>query len=375
MLRLSTTVAAVADVLTAYDTLRLYSAATETGAYALILAQPLVAGQTAYSFLDLAGTVGTWYRTTYYSASSSQESQPGPAFSPAGAAAGIEPARPQYLTPRYYLRQRTGMDASALYTAVATSNGSVVAGAASIVVDTPANFAQDAIVTISDGQQTENVLCLGVGSAALTISPTQYAHPSGVCLVTPGPAGSLADVISDASDLIDNYCQRSFYQQTVTETQRLIVDVEGRLFLRPRTLPVTSVASVAVRLMDGTTLDLTTANVQIDSGGRTVLVTPYLAPGSLAGLATPLGPLTRMTVGQVTTTYTGGYAELPQGVVRACVAIITHLLSDAAANAAGLAGIKSMSIAGQLSATRADPGADLPDIAKRLLAPYQRRAV
>lgn len=375
MLRLSTTVAAVADILTAYDTLRLYSAPTETGSYTLILSQSLVAGQTAYSFLDPSGAVGTWYHTTYYHTTSSQESQPGPVFSPAGAAAGIEPARPQYLTPRYYLRQRTGMDVSQLYTAVATSNGSVAAGASSIVIDTPANFAQDAIVTISDGQQTENVLCLGVGSTSLTITPTQYAHPSGVCLVTPGPAGSLADVISDASDLIDNYCQRSFYQQTVTETQRLIVDVEGRLFLRPRTLPVTSVASVTVTLMDGTTTPLSTTNVQLDSAGRTATVTPYLAPGSLSGVASPLGPLTRMSVGQVTTTYTGGYAELPQGVVRACAAIVTHLLSDAAANAAGMAGVKSLSIAGQISTTRAEPGADLPDLAKRLLAPYQRRAV
>jgi hypothetical protein len=235
-------------------------------------------------------------------------------------------------------------------------------------------FGAGDLVTIADGQQTENVLCTATAVGQLTVSAMQYAHAGGTCVSSPGANGSLSDTISDASDMIDNYCQRAFFGQNVVETERLIVDVEGRIYLRPRVIPVTAVTSLVVTLMDGTVLSLANTTVQIAAGGRSVFVTPYLAPNSVVTAAGMSAPFWRGSVGQVQTTYTGGYTVLPEGVVRACIVIVTQLLAEAAANAAGLLGLTSMGIAGQLNVTRTPMGADLPPLAKTLLAPFQRRA-
>lgn len=286
----------------------------------------------------------------------------------------IEPARPAYCTPLRLVRQATGINLAPYYGGLSSTTAAVAAGATSLPVASGAGFAANSLLTISDGELTENVWCSAVAGNTLTVSATQSAHAGGTCVSSPGASGSLADTIGDASDIIDNYCQRAFYQQTVTETQRLIVDVEGRLFLRPRVIPATAVSAVTVTLMDGTVLPLTTTNVQIAADGRSVFVTPYLAPDSLLAVGALAAPLWRGSVGRVTTTYTGGYATLPEGVVRACIVIVNQLLAEAAANAAGLAGLQSLGIAGQLNVTRTPMGADLPPLAKTLLAPFQRRA-
>ncbi len=328
MLRLNVTVADVADVLTAYDTLRLYSAATETGVFALLLSTPLVSGQTAYSFLDPAGTAATWYRTTYYQSFTTAESAPGPAFSVAGAASAVEPGRPHYITPRHYARQATGNETATLLGALANLPSAAIVGATSLVVDQPGSFSANILVTISDGANTENVLCLGVGSTALTVTPLQFAHAAGTCVSAPGSLGSVADTLADASAWIDNYCQRSFYGGTITETAALIVDVEGRIALRPRNPPATALSALSVTLADGTALnvDLSQSIAQIAPGGRSVAVLPFV---SGSGLLPPLGPyLSRTAVGQVTYTYQGGYSSIPADVVRACVELTSDLLAN-----------------------------------------------
>ena len=278
------------------------------------------------------------------------------------------------MSPWRLARQATGVDLTPYYRGLTTMTAATAAGATSLPVVNGSSFGPGDLVTISDGQLTENVLCSGFSPSALTVSATQYAHAGGTCVSSPGAKGSLADTIADASDMIDNYCQRAFFSQAVTETERLIVDVDGRVYLRPRVIPVTAVTAITVTLMDGTVIPLANSVVQIAAGGRSVFVTPFLAPGNLPALGAILPPFSRNSVGQVQTVYTGGYATLPEGVVRACIVIVNQLLAEAAANAAGLLGFASLGIAGQLNVTRVPMGADLPPLAKTLLAPFQRRA-
>lgn len=59
-----------------YDKVRLYRAASETGAGSLLTTQSLVSTQTNYSYQDTAGALTSWYYYTLYNSSSLDESQP-----------------------------------------------------------------------------------------------------------------------------------------------------------------------------------------------------------------------------------------------------------------------------------------------------------
>ena len=67
-----------------FDSIRLYSAPTRGGTYSLVTTITLVAGDTIYTYSDVAGTTTTWYKVTFYNSvtlneTSLTETEPFPA--------------------------------------------------------------------------------------------------------------------------------------------------------------------------------------------------------------------------------------------------------------------------------------------------------
>lgn len=75
------------------------------------------------------------------------------------------------------------------------------------------------------------------------------------------------------------------------------------------------------------------------------------------------------TTGVVTANFTH---SIPDVVVQAARVTAVERLEQVLARQAGMAGFRSLSLAGQLTAGRADDPDGLPERAKRLLAPYRR---
>lgn len=282
----------------------------------------------------------------------------------------VEPARPAYITPRHYIRQATGVQTSGLVAAIANTTAAVVVGATTLPVDSALGWTIGALVTISDGSLTENVLCSAVGVSSLTISPTQFAHAGGTCVSAPGASGSLADAIAEASAEIDNYCRRTFFAGTITETLPLVIDTHGRLFLRPSNAPVASVTSAVVVTGDGVTLpiDLTNSTVQIEQGGAVVYIFPALASTNYL-LPVSNYFLPRGVTGVVQLVYQGGFTIIPQDVQRACVWLTSDLLADQWNSA----GYQSQTLGSRSFALTAKGTTVLRERAEKLLSLYRRK--
>jgi hypothetical protein len=58
-----------------FDNIKLYSAATRGGTYALVTTIALVAGDTLYTYTDTAGVSSTWYKVTFFNSVTSNETE------------------------------------------------------------------------------------------------------------------------------------------------------------------------------------------------------------------------------------------------------------------------------------------------------------
>jgi len=74
MIRITITVANIADAMALYTHIRLYSSTEEDGTYTHLAYVLLVAGVSTYTYDHIAGTLDTWYKCSYYNASPSRES-------------------------------------------------------------------------------------------------------------------------------------------------------------------------------------------------------------------------------------------------------------------------------------------------------------
>jgi hypothetical protein len=74
MIRITITVANVAEAIALYTHIRLYSSEEEDGTYTHLAYVLLVSGVSTYTYDHLAGTLDTWYKCSYYNTSPSRES-------------------------------------------------------------------------------------------------------------------------------------------------------------------------------------------------------------------------------------------------------------------------------------------------------------
>jgi len=74
MIRLTIQVNDIATVIAMYDTLRLYRSDEREGTYVLIGSVALSVGSSTYVYVDVDGTPDNWYKSTYYSTSTTNES-------------------------------------------------------------------------------------------------------------------------------------------------------------------------------------------------------------------------------------------------------------------------------------------------------------
>ncbi len=74
MIRLTITVANIADVMALYTHIRLYTSSTSGGTYTHLAYVTLVAGVTTYVYDHNDGTLDTWYKSSYYNTNTSVES-------------------------------------------------------------------------------------------------------------------------------------------------------------------------------------------------------------------------------------------------------------------------------------------------------------
>lgn len=74
MIRLTIQVPNIDDVMVLYTHTMIYTSSTETGTYTYLADVLLVAGQSTYTYNHLTGTTDTWYKSSYYNSSTSDES-------------------------------------------------------------------------------------------------------------------------------------------------------------------------------------------------------------------------------------------------------------------------------------------------------------
>lgn len=177
-----------------------------------------------------------------------------------------------YLRPSDIQRAPINLDISSLIGNVGhVDTAGVAAGATSLPLREPLQvaLAQYARIVLFDGIATEEAQITTAAIAGvrnLTVSPLQFAHPSGTEYLTDGTIGSLADVILHASSRIENECHQSLLSQSYTDLLRVRVTAknirrDGGLKLNPIHYPVSAVASLQLQydnvLTDPIVIDVT----------------------------------------------------------------------------------------------------------------------
>ncbi len=196
-------------------------------------------------------------------------------------------------------------------------------GAISLQVNSAAApFPQSGSFTIwiLDGPRSERLTASVTDATHLAVpAGTQAAHSASASVSSAGVAGSLADVILQASATVEYKCaqgpdggERGLWQQSRVETlsgpgMRAAIDRDKTVRVRPFHFPVVSVASIALQFgaQPSTTLDLT--YLTLADGARSIEV-----PSPLFQTSTPPGylatgyALPRARGFDVTLTYVGG---------------------------------------------------------------------
>lgn len=118
----------------------------------------------------------------------------------------------------------------------------------------------------------------------------------------------LAALITNASDFIESFCNRTFAPNSYTETRN--GSGTNRLFMREA--PVTAVASVTI---DGFPVAAATNAVSPGFVFDDLMV--YVRPGGFPCLFTK-------GVQNVVVQYTAGFATTPAAVAQACIELVAH---------------------------------------------------
>lgn len=74
MINLTIEVADIAVVIAMYDQIKIYTSDAEGGTYTYLDSKYLLAGVSIYTYLHLAGTTDTWYKSSYYNSGTGVES-------------------------------------------------------------------------------------------------------------------------------------------------------------------------------------------------------------------------------------------------------------------------------------------------------------
>jgi hypothetical protein len=168
-------------------------------------------------------------------------------------------------------------------------------------------------------------------------------------------------LISEASDLIETWCNRTFAQATFTETYD--ADGSGRLFLRQR--PVVSITSITAGLPSGATV-LDPASYTFDA--RTGEVRGAGTAQFFPGTPFSAGPFAPWGFQSVQVVYVASYGTIPAAVAGRCLAVVNR----AATWLAGDPLVTSQKF-GAVAVTldRSAAGAVLTDEDRKALSPYR----
>ncbi len=244
-----------------------------------------------------------------------------------------------YLTPYDYRRAATGQETDSLVGNLTRLSAGVSVGATALpLTDTTVvalNVYDD--LTIFDGTSTEVVQVAAiapVGSSSVTVSTTQFAHAKGTVVCSDGAFGSLSDKILTASDMIEDitYQQLLLSSHTDTlplQTMRASISNVGALLVRTLNFPIQSVSSIVITVPGGTAITLDSTLAFLDSGGQLVRL-DQLIPTASVPLGSPFQTmLGQRTMGNVTVTYTSGYAwgSLPPRIRNAGILLCSDQLA------------------------------------------------
>lgn len=204
-----------------------------------------------------------------------------------------------------------------------TLTADTVAGATSLPVGGIANFTANQTVWILDGVASEQVMLVSASGATLTTTATTLAHTSGASVSSPGTAGCLASIISNAGRMAERFCAQrapasndaSLYAVTRTETYtlgtlRAHVAREGQLEVWPYHFPIRSVTSAGVQVDTTTGNGVDLSHLVLPDGAR-VLTVPSMAFTGNSTRALGPQPALRDPNLWLSLTYTAGPIALP----------------------------------------------------------------
>lgn len=228
-----------------------------------------------------------------------------------------------------------------------TLSSACTLGATTLAITSNANVpATPCMAWLLDGAQSEVVtITATTATTATLLSGTLAAHASGVSLSTAGTNGCLADTITRASAIMEEYCHQgpdngdwSLYAQSRTEvyqmpTLRCAFDRDNVLLVRPYHFPVTALTSISIQMGATTPATLNLSNYVIPTGGRAIEVPYAVLQGTFPSAAYIGRPFPRDMTGYATVAYTGGacngttFATVPAMLRQVCFLITQDLLS------------------------------------------------
>jgi hypothetical protein len=196
-------------------------------------------------------------------------------------------------------------------------------------------------ITIFDGSSSEVVVVATlatIGSASITIQAPGFIanHGQYSPCCSDGILGSLADVIANASEWLEEITHQPLFFTTQTETltapsMRAAVDNQNQLVLRPRD-SVTALTALSIKSNVSTSVPYDAAQAIIDSIGLTIAV-PWIVASSGGGgggsTYSLLSRISRNTNLWITITYTHGYtlAAMPGSITDAAILLVSDILA------------------------------------------------
>lgn len=166
----------------------------------------------------------------------------------------------------------------------------------------------------------------------------------------------LQDLLDAATQLIENYCDRTFASTAYTAKQ----DGTGAQWLYIDNPPFVSLTQVIIEDPDGTTETIAASNFRYDDAGKLW----FTDDNDSSYVYFPCG------FQNVQIDYTGGYATIPAAVQRACLLVARALYAQTSGGWNAAAQSERM---GEHNFTRVSADQDpITESAKMLLAPYVR---
>lgn len=248
-----------------------------------------------------------------------------------------------YITPLDVQRFRSGLSTSDLIGNSTRLFAPALVGDTHLIISpaTTVQLNQYDSVWVFDGPNTERVTVTtttAIGQTSIPTSALQYAHSTGVVVVSDGTGGSLAQEVIDASDVLETICRQSRFQATFTDmlvlsTEQAAITQDLQLIMKPYNSPIQSVSSVVVTRF-GTTVTYDVSSAVIENGGKSIRIPSLLPIGQNASqvYSAPLvqSPAQSVNVtGNVSVTYIAGYAAnaLPGHIRKGAIYLVCDALT------------------------------------------------